>query len=138
MSIEKLNASKQGIRIAALEKAGKTNMLQVSKLTLKGLTKINGIGQQTAQKIYDTAQDIVKDIQSTTKVRVDLTKKSVSTDNIIKALYSLINCDYKKPQKLYEETHPAIQLLCSQAKCAYSFFGGMFASKEKKDKAQFA
>ncbi len=138
MSIEKLNASKQGIRISALEKAGKKNMLQVSKLTVKGLTRINGIGQQTAVKIAETAKEIVDDVRATTKVRIPLEKKSVSSDNIIKALYLLVNGPHKNAQKLYNDTHSAIEQLSAQSKCAYSFFGKLFASKDKKEKALLA
>ncbi len=138
MSCDKLNAGGKGIRISALEKAGKTNMLQVSKLTVAGLQKIDGIGKQTAEKIYKLSREIEEDVRSTTKVRIQLDKKTPSNENIIRSLYVILRGPYTEALKLYKENHDRIVKLCEEAKILSSSWSSFFASSAKRDAAEQA
>jgi DNA-directed RNA polymerase alpha subunit len=50
LDVETLNATKQGIRISALKKAGVVNLSQLHSMSVRRITHIDGIGEQSACK----------------------------------------------------------------------------------------
>lgn len=134
MDIEQVNKSKQGIRVSLLRDAGVTNIWQASKLTYRAICNIDGLGEQSASKIMSTVKQIVKNTQSTIRIRIEPEHPSKTDDTLIRALYILI---HSKPlitqaQELYRIHHQPLQneiAVAHQGSGAVEWF---FRSQAKK------
>ena len=71
MDIEQLNKSKQGLRLSLLRDAGVNNIWQVTKLSYSRLCAIDGVGEQSARKILDTARQITENTKASLRIRIE-------------------------------------------------------------------
>ncbi len=135
LPVEELNRDKSGIRVSALKNAGIENIKQLVGLTPQRLTIIDGIGQDSAMKIYQRVQEIQQDLSGTAKVKIEATDKTRDNENLIKELAVLLHGKQiiDKATSLYKNHHSAILQNTQSAKKIYSFFGWLFAGEKKKN-----
>ncbi len=91
LSIEELNKDKSGIRISALRNAGYSNVLQLVDKTAYQLAQINGIGDDSAQKIVLRVRAITEYIQQSTSVKIQATDKDKDNCTIVLCLAILMH-----------------------------------------------
>ena len=89
MDVETLNFDKSGIKIATLKANGFKNVYQVSKLSVKKLESINGIGQKNAKAIYKNTKIITSKLKENINISIDANDKSQSNLNLVKNTYQL-------------------------------------------------
>ncbi len=134
MDIEHINKAKQGIRVSLLRNAGINNILQLSKKNYAQLCAIDGIGEQSARKILDTVKQIKENTKNTARIRIQIERPSKVDDDLIRALYLLINTRPLRSEceALYKANHAPLQAELKLAKKATGALGWLFSSKAKK------
>lgn len=135
MGIEKINIDKDGIRVAALQNAGITNILQVSKMSVAQLQRIEGVGQTTATKIVNNAKLIVMSVERGTQVKLDAENTSTEMKGILENLYFLIQNDgaLKQAEALANTYSDGIQRNIANSRIVLSGLKWMFSSKRNKE-----
>lgn len=92
--VEDLNLSAEGINIQALKASGKNYLSDISNMTPKDLTSINGIGEVMADKIYQTVEASKAQIRKSFRLKIsDEDLKSVDIITLLTDIYMLINSD---------------------------------------------
>ena len=134
MDIEQVNKSRQGIRVSLLRDAGITNVWQASGMSYQAICNIDGLGEQSAQKICDTVHQIVDNTRRTIRIRIEAEHPGQTDTNLIRSLFVLI---YGQPLiqqagQLYRLHHQPLQSELTLAKQASNPVGWIFKSKEKK------
>lgn len=134
MDIDHINRGKQGIRVSLLRNNGITNILQLSKKSVKELSAIDGLGEQSVWKIQDTVKQIVENTKKTTRIRINAENPKKVDDDLIRALYIRIYGRGAREQgkKLYSANHKQIQQEIILAKKATSGIGWLFKSQASK------
>ena len=137
LDVDMLAQGKQGIRVAALKKAGIHTIYQLSRLSRPQIEAIDGIGAQTAKKIGETTDKIVENTKSKLSVRICVDPPQDADDTLIRALYVLIVHDALRGsmKQLYKASHTTLANLAGSAKAATSGMKWLFASKGKKEAA---
>ncbi len=135
MEIEKINIDKDGIRVAALQNAGITNIGQISAMSVSKLQQIEGIGQATAEKIVHNANMIRMSVKRSALVKLDANDTSEAMQGSLERLYFLIKNDtsLKTAQSLTNAYSAGIQRNINDAKIVLSGLKWMFSSKTKKE-----
>ena len=72
MEVEHLNKARQGIRVGLLRDAGIETVWQASRLSFRELCNIDGLGDQTAQKIQEIIRQIEENTRQTLRVRIKM------------------------------------------------------------------
>lgn len=137
MDVELLAQGKQGIRVANLRSAGITNVFQLSEMSVPRLEALEGIGQQGAVKIYSLARQIVENTRKKLSVRIRVDNPTAADDQLIKALYVLLQHDTQRKQLqfLYDQNHKMILREMEAAKPATGGFCWLFAASDQKETA---
>lgn len=134
MDVELLAQGKQGIRIANLRTAGIDNIYQLSEMSVPRLEALEGIGQQSAVKIHELAQQIVENTRKKLTVRIRVDNPAPADDRLIKALYVLLHHDRQRKQFsfLYEQNHKPIMRELEAAKPATGSVRWLFAASDQR------
>ena len=134
IDVEILSQGKQGLRVQTLKDAGINNIYQLSQMQIPRIQTINGIGQQSASKIYTLTKQIVDNTKQKLSVRINVDTPTVADDNLVRALYTLICHGKIRPQLkgLYDANHQALQKEIKNATPATSGFKWFFTSSAKK------
>ena len=137
MDVELLSQGKQKLRVSYLRSAGIENMAQLSKMSLQQLEALDGIGAQSAAKIYDLTKQIVKNTQEKLSLRIQVDEPTKADDELIVALYRLIvhQQQRKQLQRLYDLHHKPLIKEITVAQKAASGFSWFFASKAEREAA---
>lgn len=137
IDVEILAQGKQGIRVQSLKDAGINNIYQLSQMTTPKLQTVNGIGYQSAGKIYSLTQQIVDNTKKKLSVRINVDSPTPADDGLIKALYTLICHENIRPQLkgLYDANHNQLQKEIRNATPASSRLKWVFTSKGNKENA---
>ncbi len=135
MEIEKINIDKDGIRVAALQNAGISNIQQACTMSASNLQQVEGIGQATAEKIVHNAKMIRMSVERSALVKLDAKDTRQSMQGILERLYFLIKNDasLKTAHALTNAYSSAIQKNSMDAKIVLSSLKWMFSSKTKKE-----
>ncbi len=137
MDVELLAQGKQGIRVGNLRAAGITNLYRLSEMSVPRLEALEGIGQQGAVKIHGLAQQIVENTRKKLSVRIRVDNPTAADDQLIKALYVLLQHDTQRKQFqfLYDQNHKMILREMEAAKPATGGFRWLFAASDQKETA---
>lgn len=135
MDIEHINNGKQGLRVGLLRTAGVENVWQAAQLSFQEICDIDGLGEQSAQKICDTVAQIEQNTKDTIRIRIQMENPEAVDDQLIRALYTLI---HTKPLRvagsaLYQAHHAALQKELAAAKQGLSGLGWIFKSRGKRE-----
>ena len=135
MEIEHINRAKQGIRISVLREAGVENVWQISQMGYQQICDLDGIGEQTAQKIQDTVQQIVENTKGSLRVRIRAEEKQAEDTALVMALYKMMHHGAlrKAFMEIYQEHHTAVQSECALVREGMNSFSWLFKSRVKKD-----
>jgi superfamily II DNA or RNA helicase len=79
VSVNELKNAKAGIRVAALEEAGYTNLGQLSKLTDYQLMSVEGIGEKQTEAIRNLITDFANSLSSRVSVRLEAVRDGDET-----------------------------------------------------------
>lgn len=135
MDVETLNFDKSGIRVSALKNYGIKNVYQVSKMKIKKLLKIPGIGEKNAKLIYKNAKIIKNKLKENSSFTIDPDKKSKDNLSIVKESYQInenkniigsLKSNLRNNETEYRK-------LYSNAKTINNPIAMLFASKERKE-----
>lgn len=85
--IDELARGKTGIRIKPLRESGYHTVSDVYCATLSNLASIQGIGQNTAYYLKNSAQDYLARLKLGAKIRLSVDNKSSAATPLIEALY---------------------------------------------------
>jgi len=134
MDVEHINKAKQGIRVGLLRSAGVENVWQASRLSFRQICDVDGLGEQSAMKIRDTIQQIIRNTKDTLRVRIRMENPAPADEALIKALYVRIHARplLEQAKALYQTHHKALQKELLQAKKALSGLGWLFKSRGEK------
>ena len=134
MDIEQVNKSKQGIRVSLLREAGINNVWQASTLSYQAICAIDGLGEQSAEKIRETVRQIVDNTRRTIRIRIEAESPGQTDDALIRSLYILIHTKplIEQAQQLHQLHHQPIQGELVLAKQASNALGWIFKSQSKK------
>ncbi|MCR4587120.1 MAG: DEAD/DEAH box helicase [Lachnospiraceae bacterium] len=91
--VSELAQSKSGIRVAALEKAGITNLGQLATRSTRGLESISGIGEAQAKAIRQTLNLFEQRMAETINVRLSVDEPTPEGNVLILALYKYLKAD---------------------------------------------
>ncbi len=79
ISVDELKNAKAGIRVAALQEAGFTNLLQLSKVSDLQLMSIEGIGEKQTEVIRNLITDFANSLSSRVDIRLERVPQGDST-----------------------------------------------------------
>jgi SNF2 family DNA or RNA helicase len=112
VSIDQINADKKGIRVNLLKEVGIKNIQQILDMPYNRLIAINGIGEQTADKVKEIANKINRNTRQTIHLRIDVENKSVKSERLVHELYKFYNSSKLRDgcKQIYNLNHaPLIQ-----------------------------
>lgn len=134
MDVEHINNGKQGIRVSLLRDAGLQNVWQVSEVSLQQLCAIDGVGEQSARKIRDIVQQILRNTKDTIRIRIQIDRPAKEDDELIRALHTSIRCAPLRAQcaALYDPVRSQLRKELELAKQATGGLGWLFRSRDKK------
>ncbi|MCQ2979133.1 MAG: hypothetical protein MJ245_04985, partial [Clostridia bacterium] len=134
MDVETLNFDKSGIKINTLKQNGIKNVYQVSKMSVKKLEALNGIGEKNARLIYKNAKIIRKKLKENTSISINADDKTQRNLKLVNDTYTLDknNKDVAKLKSLVKQNENTYKVLERDANKLSNPFVFMFASEEKK------
>ncbi len=137
MSVDCLNSDKQGIRISALKGAGIETMQQLAGLSKYQINNIRGIGDETADKVFDLTQKIVREVAEGVGIRLSVDKKTPAATQLLQELYQAVERQeyVKELTALHEGFHASIEKAAAEVTPAKSRLKWLFASADKKSAA---
>ena len=91
LDAEELNRGRHGIRVSALRDAGIHNMWQVYTMSMPQLVRINGIGEQGAQKIWTVSKEFADSARESVRIRLRLDDESREQKDLIEGLYCFMH-----------------------------------------------
>ena len=135
MDVEHINNGKQGIRVGLLRDNGIENVWQASQLSYRQICDMDGLGEQSAQKIRDLVKQITQNTKDTLRVRIRIEDPSPADDALIKALYVRLHARplRERGQRLYQTHHAGLQQEMALAKQGLSGLGWLFKSRSAKE-----
>ena len=136
MDIEQLNKSKQGLRLSLLRDAGVNNIWQVTKLSYSRLCAIDGVGEQSARKILDTARQITENTKASLRIRIEAQNPHETDDQLVRCLYRLIKGEplVTAAKELRKEHHQPLQQELTLAGKSCKGLGWLLASRSSKER----
>lgn len=134
MDVEAVNRDKLGIRVSALRDAGITDMGKLCAMSYKELTRLKGIGEESAYLIYKVAGKIKQQLSEDLSVRLDPDLKDEASTQLLMAVKRSAD------EQLYAEEAQSLQLKYSDdiayhvriAQQGSSAFKMLFGSSAKK------
>lgn len=134
MEVEHLNKAKQGIRANLLRDAGIENVWQASQLSYDEICDIDGLGEQSAEKIQQIISQIVDNTKNTARIRINADHPGEGEMELICTLYRLIHTRPLRKQcdSLYQSSHHDLQEELKLAKEGTNALTWLFKSKAKK------
>lgn len=137
VSVDELNTVGHNIRVSALKKAGVNTLYDLSKLTQAKLDAVAGIGSETARTIRLLAAGMIREIQKTTNLRLNVDNLTPESKALIAALYVYIGVKplAEQAKKLLEQYRKEVNEALSSSKASKNGLRWLFASRAAKEKA---
>jgi superfamily II DNA or RNA helicase len=134
MEIEVLNTGKQGIRVFALKSAGITNMAQICKMSRYEITRIHGIGEQTAVKIKLITNKMYNEFVGSARIQINPQKRTTPQDMVVRNLYALRNSEAQRAgARALLSGEKNIEAALIEAKSTSGILRWLFSSKVRKN-----
>ena len=134
MDVEHINKGKLGIRTGLLRDNGVETVWQASQLSYRQICDMEGLGEQSAQKIRDIVGQITQNTRDTLRVRIRVEDPGQSDGELIRALYIRIHGRPLREQAmaLYQTHHDPLRQELALAKKARNGLGWLFQSRQTK------
>lgn len=135
VDLAQLNADHSGIRISALRNAGLTNVAQLLQLSFPQLVSINGIGENSAYRIRERAEEIRSDVEQSITVRFDPDNRLPQYSNLLRMLYiyQLSREDAARARKLFTQYYARNEKALEIAGKMRSLLFWPFSSQARKE-----
>ena len=98
MDVDAVNRDKLGIRVSALRAAGINDMYVLCSKTYKELSRLKGIGEESAYLIYTVAGKIKTEISSDIRVKISIEHRDSASTELIRNI-SMDSPDNPPPLK---------------------------------------
>ena len=140
LDVDAVNKDKLGIRVSALRDAGITDMEKLCAKSYKELTRIKGIGEESAYLIYKVAGKIKQELGESVAVRIDPDNRDAASSRIVVALKNSMDEQSltKEAQTLQLRYGADIANNILLAQRGSSAWKMLFSSSEKKKEAETA
>lgn len=140
MDVDAVNRDKLGIRVSALRAAGINDMYVLCSKTYKELSRLKGIGEESAYLIYTVAGKIKTEISSDIRVKISIEHKdSASTELIRNISMAIKELSYvKEARAIQDKFSTLISVSKSEASAVIGFLSSLFCSASKKRAANEA
>lgn len=137
MDVDTVNRDKLGIRVSALREAGINDMEKLCSMSSRDLSRLKGIGEESAFLIYTVAGKLKQQLSSGFKLRIDTQKQDdVSTQLLCSVRAYMDEQEYfVQAQNLIEEYSASVDAALSEARQANSPVKWFFTSGKRKDAA---
>ena len=137
VSVDELNTVGHNIRVSALKNAGVHTLYDLSKLSQAKLDTIPGIGAETARKIRQIADEMIRKIKKTSGLKLTVDRPSPEAVNLIGALYVYIGVKLlaEKAKSLSKQYRKDVNEALASAKASKSGLRWLFSSRASKEKA---
>jgi len=134
LDVDTVNKDKLGIRVSALREAGIKDMQKLCSMTYKELSRLKGIGEESAYLIYKVSGKIKQELGKDIKVRIDIDNKDEVSTRLLTAVKSAMDEQsyVKEAQKLQLKFSADIQNNVAIARQGTSSLKRLFASAAKK------
>ena len=134
--IKDLSKSFTRLPIQALEANHITTMYDLLKYNHRQLEALNGIGDETADKLMLALHRSTAAIKKQIHYRIDLEHLTDRDKEILQEIYFYLHTkeNYAKLNAIYQETERGIQEAYDNSGLIQNFFGWIFSSRKKKQK----
>jgi len=134
LDVDVVNKDKLGIRVSALRDAGILDMQRLCSMSYKELTRLKGIGEESAYLIYKVAGKMKQELSEDLKIRINPELKDEISTRLLTAVKSAMNEQHfvEEAQSLQLKYSADIQANVNVAKQGNSAFKMLFASSAKK------
>lgn len=135
MDVDTLNFDKSGIKISTLKANGYKNVYQVSKLSIKKLQSLNGIGEKNARMIYKNCKTITSKLKENVNININADDKSQRNVKLVRDTYQLEknNKNISRLKNTLKENDTTYKTLYKDANRLSNPFVMMFSSRERKE-----
>ena len=134
--IKDLSKSFTRLPIQALEANHITTMYDLLKYNRRQLEALDGIGEETADKLMLALHRSTAAIKNQIHYRIDLEHLTDRDKEILQEIYFYLHTkeNYAKLNVIYQETERGIQEAYDNSGLIQNFFGWIFSSRKKKQK----
>ena len=134
--ITDLTKSFTRLPLQALEANHITTMYDLLKYNHRQLEALNGIGDETADKLMLALHRSTTAIKNQIHYRIDLEHLTDRDKEILQEIYFYLHTkeNYAKLNAIYQETERGIQEAYDNSGLVQNFFGWIFSSRKKKQK----
>ena len=134
--ITDLTKSFTRLPLQALEANHITTMYDLLKYNHRQLEALNGIGDETADKLMLALHRSTAAIKNQIHYRIDLEHLTDRDKEILQEIYFYLHTkeNYAKLNAIYQETERGIQEAYDNSGLIQNFFGWIFSSRKKKQK----
>ena len=134
--ITDLTKSFTRLPLQALEANRITTMYDLLKYNHRQLEALNGIGDETADKLMLALHRSTAAIKNQIHYRIDLEHLTDRDKEILQEIYFYLHTkeNYAKLNAIYQETERGIQEAYDNSGLIQNFFGWIFSSRKKKQK----
>ena len=134
--IKDLSKSFTRLPIQALEANHITTMYDLLKYNRRQLEALDGIGDETADKLMLALHRSTAAIKNQIHYRIDLEHLTDRDKEILQEIYFYLHTkeNYAKLNAIYQETERGIQEAYDNSGLIQNFFGWIFSSRKKKQK----
>ena len=134
--ITDLTKSFTRLPLQALEANHITTMYDLLKYNHRQLEALNGIGDETADKLMLALHRSTAAIKKQIHYRIDLEHLTDRDKEILQEIYFYLHTkeNYAKLNAIYQETERGIQEAYDNSGLVQNFFGWIFSSRKKKQK----
>jgi len=146
MSVDAVNRDKLGIRVSALKAAGVTDMSKLCSMTYKELSRIKGIGEESAYLIYTVAGKIKQELSADSRINFSPEFFNKEKNEIINPIDLLKNIKLSMLEQPFVREAEAIQnafgssveRAMAEASVSVNVLKRLFSSKVRKQSADDA
>ena len=140
LDVDTVNRDKLGIRVSALRDAGITDMEKLCAMSYKELTRIKGIGEESAYLIYKVAGKIKQELGADVRVRIEPENRDDATGRLLLAVKSAMDEQryVKEAQALQLKYSADIENHVLSARQGGSVLKMLFASSARKKAVEAA
>ncbi len=140
MDVSAVNRDKLGIRVSALRDAGIDNMKKLCAMSYKQLSRLNGIGEESAYLIYKLAGKVKQELGQDISLRINPENKDEFSTKILLSIKRLKDEQgfVREAQALQTKYSALISENVGRASMLNSFVKKLFLSSAKKKSAENA
>ena len=138
VDIDEIRANR--IRYKILREHGYRTIADLDGVKAQKIASINGIGEATAKIIHDQYEQIYSYTENLVRIRISSDNRTTQYTRLVKAIaaYLSVRDPLAECRRLYKAGRKETEEALSDLSCTSNWFKWVFASEEKKKKAEKA